>query len=71
MTHAPNRLAPLALGLVPLASPPQACLVESSSPSKPAVTCDSRYPIIPKLQLPERSYSTGAERSFFFIGIST
>ena len=37
--------------------------MESNSPSKPAVTCASRYPITQNPQLPESYYSTGAKRS--------
>jgi len=33
-------------------SAPQACPVESNCPSKPVLTCASRYSITPKPQLP-------------------
>jgi len=44
---------------------PQACPVESNPLFKPPVTCASRYSMTPNPQLPERCYSTGAERSYF------
>jgi len=39
--------------------------VESNPLFKPPVTCASRYSMTPNPQLPERCYSTGAERSYF------
>ena len=44
-------------------SAPRVYPVESNSPFKPAATCASRCSIMPNPDLPERSYSTGVQRS--------